>query len=265
MDVGAIRIEPVLDGVLHSAPADTLVRPGVDDPWGPHQDLIGADGMVHLPVGGFLVRTGTRLVLVDAGLGPIDRDDMHAGALIDSLLAVGVSPSDITDVVLTHLHFDHVGWVSQKGAVVFDHAAYRCHRADWEHFVTAHDAMEGARRKLAPIESRLETFSGDTTIAPGVDVRDAPGHTPGSAIVVLSSGAERALLLGDVVHCPFELTEPDWEAVFDLDPALAKRTREALARELENTDVRMAGAHFEGMRFGRLLSGVGQRQWQVVG
>jgi glyoxylase-like metal-dependent hydrolase (beta-lactamase superfamily II) len=265
MDVGTIRIESILDGVLASPAAEMLVRPGVDDPWGPHQGLIGVDGMLHLPVGGFLVRTADRLVLVDAGLGPFDRDDMRSGALLDSLRATGVSPSEITDVVLTHLHFDHVGWVSQKGAVVFDNAVYRCHSADWEHFVTDHDALEGARRKLGPIESRLEMFSGDTTIAPGVDLRDAPGHTPGSAIVVVSSGAERALLLGDVVHCPFELTEPGWESLFDVDAALAKRTREALARELENTDVQMAGAHFEQMRFGRLLSGAGQRQWQVVG
>jgi hypothetical protein len=82
---------------------------------------------------------------------------------------------------------------------------------------------------------------------------------------VVSSGSDRALLLGDVAHCPFELTESDWEAVYDTDPALAQRTREAIARELENTDTRMAGAHFEGMHFGRLVSGNGQRQWQVAG
>jgi hypothetical protein len=80
-------------------------------------------------------------------------------------------------------------------------------------------------------------------------------------VIVVADGAERALLLGDVVHCPVELMEDGWEALFDVDPALARRTREALARELEGTDVPVAAAHFPGLRFGRLLAGTGRRHW----
>ena len=261
MDVGEIRIDPVVDGVIMSPGREVLRRPGVDDPWADHRDLLTADGMLEMTVGGFLVRSGDRVILVDAGLGPFDRDGYKGGQLPESLAALGVRPEDVTDVLLTHLHFDHVGWVTQKGVVVFPNATYRCHAGDWDHFVTAADADAGAVRKLSPLESRLETFKGDTTVAPGVDVRDAPGHTPGSTIAVVSSGTARALLIGDVVHCPIELTEPDWQAIFDLDPALAQRTREALARELEGTDIPVAAAHFPGLRFGRLLAGSGRSQW----
>jgi hypothetical protein len=80
-------------------------------------------------------------------------------------------------------------------------------------------------------------------------------------VVVISSGSERAMLLGDVVHCPAELLSDDWEAVFDVDPALSRRSRQALARELEGSDVRAAGAHFPGLEFGRLLAAEGRRQW----
>jgi hypothetical protein len=69
------------------------------------------------------------------------------------------------------------------------------------------------------------------------------------------------VLLGDVVHCPVELMEDEWEAVMDVDPALASRTRETLAKELEGSDVAVAAAHFPGLRFGRLLSGAGRRLW----
>jgi len=261
--VGEIRIDPVLDGILRAEPAQALIRPGDDNAWAAHADLLDPDGLLPLPVGGYLIRTGERVILVDAGLGPLTGDGVTAGELLNNLAALGYQPGEVTDVLLTHLHFDHVGWVAQQGEIVFENATYRCHQDDWAHFVTAPDAAEGARRKLMPIADRLEPFAGDTNIASGVDTRDAPGHTPGSTIVVVSSGAERALLLGDVVHCPFELTEPDWEALFDVDPQLAQRTRMALARELESTDVRMVGAHFEGMKFGRLISdGVGTR-WQV--
>src|SRR5262249_40832119 len=158
-----------------------------------------------------------RVVLVDAGLGPIDRDRYKGGQLLAGLAGLGVRPEDVTDVVLTHLHFDHVGWATQKGVVVFPSATYRCHDEDWCHFVSGGDADGASVRKLSPLEPQLETFSGDCTLAPGIDVRDAPGHTPGSAIVVISSGSARAMLIGDVVHCPIELTEPDWEAIVDVD------------------------------------------------
>ena len=92
----------------------------------------------------------------------------------------------------------------------------------------------------------------------------APGHTPGSTIVVLSSGTERAVMLGDVVHCPVALLDDEWAGMSDVDPVMAKRTRNAIARELEGTGVPVAGAHFQGMQFGRILPGQGTRRWVFV-
>jgi glyoxylase-like metal-dependent hydrolase (beta-lactamase superfamily II) len=90
----------------------------------------------------------------------------------------------------------------------------------------------------------------------------APGHTPGNAYVVLSSGSERGFLLGDIVHCPVELIDDDWAGLGDVDPVLARTVRVKLARELEGTDAQVAGAHFPGMHFGRLLTGEGSRSWR---
>jgi glyoxylase-like metal-dependent hydrolase (beta-lactamase superfamily II) len=143
---------------------------------------------------------------------------------------------------------------------VFVNAVHRCHRLDWEHFVGTDD---GATEKLTPVEPLLELFDADVTLAPGVDVRLAPGHTPGSVLVVLSSGVARALLVGDVVHCPVELVDDEWGALADVDPALARQTRIALARELEGSDVPIGAAHFPGLAFGRLLAGEGRRMWSV--
>ena len=92
----------------------------------------------------------------------------------------------------------------------------------------------------------------------------APGHTPGSTVVVLSSGSEPALLLGDAVHCPVELLDDEWAGIGDVDPDLAARTRVALAREIEGNDVPVAAAHFPGLRFGRVLAAQGRRQWVVA-
>lgn len=262
--VGDIRVDSVLDGTATFSARDILLRPDAEgDSWELHRALLDADGNIELPVGGFLLRTADRVILVDAGIGPIRRGPFQGGALLNNLAAVGVRPEDVTDVVLTHLHDDHVGWTTNRGLVVFPQATYCCHEADWDHFVGGPHPEPGSVRKLTPIADQLQPFGDGQTLAPGTDARLAPGHTPGSTIVVISSGDQRAMLLGDVAHCPFELTENDWEAVFDVDRDLAARTREALARELEGNGVAVVAAHFPGMQFGRLLPASGRRKWVV--
>jgi glyoxylase-like metal-dependent hydrolase (beta-lactamase superfamily II) len=141
MDVGALRIEQVMDGTARFPASDVYVE-GVkalgggkgaeDDDWSPHRGLIADDGMLELALGGFLVRHGDTVALVDTGVGLLDAAGFQGGMLIDNLAKLGVAPDDVTDVLFTHLHFDHVGWATSKGAVVFPNATYRCHEHDWE-------------------------------------------------------------------------------------------------------------------------------------
>jgi glyoxylase-like metal-dependent hydrolase (beta-lactamase superfamily II) len=252
--IGSIEVLPVLDGTGREQAAEVLTRPGVPDAWACHAEHLDADGTLVLPLGGFLVRTGDRTVLVDAGVGTIDNGKYAGGGFLDSLRDRGVAPEDVTDVVFTHLHFDHVGWATKKGAIVFPNATYRVHAADWAHFVEAPDAEPGAVRKLSPLAPRLEPFATDGPLVPGLDARHAPGHTPGSTVYVVSDGGERALLLGDVVHSVVELAEPDWEAVVDVDRAAARAVRNAIAAEVADTDALVVGAHFPELRFGRVVS-----------
>lgn len=260
--VGSLVIEPIVDGVAHETAREILVRPGFEgDPWLAHENILDDDGRLEFTMGGYLVRTGDRKVLIDAGVGTIDNGKYRGGALLESLAAVGVAPEEITDVLFTHLHFDHVGWATSKGQIVFPNATYRCHAADWAHFIETPDAAPGGLRKLSPLTPQLELFDTDHVLAPGISVRHAPGHTPGSIVIVVSDGDDRAMLIGDVAHCPAELSEDEWEAVFDVDRALARRTREALARELEGSGIPVAAAHFPGLSFGRILPGQGQRYW----
>ena len=268
MKVGDIEVLPVLDGAGRYVAGEVLSRPGVADAWACHAEHLDADGKLTLPMGGFLVRTGERVVLVDAGLGAIANERYTGGGFLDSLRAHGVAPEDVTDVVFTHLHFDHVGWSSRKGAVVFPNATYRAHAADWAHFVTDGDGEQppdpGAVRKLAPVEPQLELFDADGPLAPGLDARHTPGHTPGSTVYVISDRGERALLLGDIVHSVVELAEPDWEAVFDVDPVAARAARNQLADEVADTPDLVVGAHFPELRFGRVLRAGGARRFQAI-
>ncbi len=257
MDVGNYEIVPIIDGVAVVPISDPFVSMP-EEAWLAHREFLNSDLQLELGLGGFLIRGGDHTVLVDAGVGPLS-GIFNGGALISSLAAVGVSPEDITDVVFTHLHFDHVGWATQQGRVVFTNATYRCDERDWTHFMDD----PRAHKKLSPLTDRMEFWNTGGPLLPGIDTIVAPGHTPGSTVFVVSSGAERAILLGDVVHCPIEMTDEEWNGMGDVDPALAKRTRNQLMRELEGTDVPMAAAHFPGLQFGRLLAAEGQRRWVV--
>ncbi|GAB3003216.1 MBL fold metallo-hydrolase [Amycolatopsis acidiphila] len=261
MRIGALALEPVYDGYGQEPAHEVLSRPGVPDAWACHGHLLDDAGNLELTLGGFLLRTAGRVVLIDAGVGTINNDKYHGGQFLESLHALGVAPGDVTDVVFTHLHFDHVGWATKKGQVVFPNATYRVHRADWAHFVEGPGAEPGAVRKLSPLTDRLETFEADTTLAPGLDTRHVPGHTPGSTVFVVSSEGERALLLGDVAHSTVELTDPTWEAVFDVDPAAAKKVRAELADAATDRSDVLAAAHFPS---GRLVTVEGERRFRFI-
>ncbi len=90
---------------------------------------------------------------------------------------------------------------------------------------------------------------------------DSLERTGGHCSVVLSSGPARAVILGDVMACPAQVSNAEWGVIFDVDPALARRTREQLLAELEGADTTVASCHFSGAVFGRVLPGEVARQW----
>ncbi|MFJ2864446.1 MBL fold metallo-hydrolase [Kitasatospora sp. NPDC087314] len=264
MKIGSMEVLAVTDGVGVEVAADILTRPGVDDPWACHDHHREDDATLRLPLGGFCVRTGERLVLVDAGVGAFDDGRYRGGALLDSLAGYGITPADVTDVVFTHLHFDHIGWATHNGTPVFPNALYRAHRADWQHFVTGPDPQPHAVDKLTPLGPRLELFDTDTTIAPGLDAVHTPGHTPGSTVYVLSDGGQRAILLGDVVHSVVQFSERDWQVIWDVDPAAASTARNRIADQAAETGDLLAAAHFPGMRFGRIITSDADRRFVAI-
>jgi glyoxylase-like metal-dependent hydrolase (beta-lactamase superfamily II) len=278
--------------------------------WQEQHGMFTANGLVESTVGAFVVRTDERLILVDAGsgqpfpggftspvfnldddedplIGPLRRQGLgdealrrfasdlalthiEQGGLPRSLAAIGIRPHEVTDVVLTHLHFDHIGWVSADGAPFFENATIRCAAPDLDYFLAGPPEEAFLTRvyraptveeRLRPVLERFQTWDSDRNLFPGVDVRMAPGHTPGSSVVVLSDRSERAMLLGDIIHCPLELTDDDFNFLVDYDQEAAIRVRDAYARELEGSAIQAAASHFPGLRFGRLLPGEGRRSW----
>ncbi|MGD0595353.1 MAG: MBL fold metallo-hydrolase [Acidimicrobiales bacterium] len=257
MRVGDIDLIPLSDGTC-KMPQDFYV--GLD--FRAHQELLAPDGRVHIPIGCFLLQSGGRTVLVDAGLGDVDVGWAAGGHLPAALRAAGVAPADIDIVVCSHLHIDHIGWLTVDEVPYFPNAVVRYGAADWQQFVAGAEEDSRGRQIMEVLADagRLDPLDGDMqAIAPGLTARHTPGHTLGHYGLVVSSGEARAVILGDAVECPLQLEEPDFSALSDVDPAMAARTREVLWRELEGTGTAVTGAHFPGLEFGRVLAARGRR------
>jgi glyoxylase-like metal-dependent hydrolase (beta-lactamase superfamily II) len=264
MQIGDLHLQPISDGTFVARPeyfGDHL-SPGA------HPEFFNRHHAAWLPIGCFVVRTRERIVLIDAGLGPDLQELPHGmylvgGQLPSGLRALGVAATEVTDVVCTHLHSDHVGWLFDLDSrPVFPRTTIWLGVADWRHFVAGAGHMAPHVRDgfRAPAHaSRIRLIDQDTTIAPGVTALLTPGHTPGHICVVISAGHERALLLGDAITCPIQLDEPTWHSMGDVDPAMANRTRERLWRELHDEHTIGAGAHFPELQFGRVLPGTARR------
>lgn len=256
MRVGEIELVAVNDGE-GKLPSSYVL--GAD--WDAHKDLLDADGNFDIALGCFLVRTKDLTVLVDAGLGPVTFPPFRGGDLPANLERNGVKPADVDLILLTHLHLDHIGWTVQDEKVYFPNATVRFGAQDVDQFVRA----ENPDPFTAPVFSVLEgagvidPITEDGEVAPGISTVHSPGHTLGHRCVVISSGDQRAFLLGDAVSCPIQLTDSDWSAMSDIDAKLSARSREALYRELEGTNDVAAPSHFPGLEFGRVMRGEGKR------
>lgn len=257
MKVGELELISLSDGVAKMPPQ---YFPNAD--WTAHQDLLNEEGFLVLSLGCFAVRSKDRIVLVDAGLGPVESPLMTGGQLPARLEAAGIAPSDIDLVLITHLHLDHIGWVVRDGRPFFPNATVRFGVGDWDHFVDGvPDTGDFTKQTMELLKSagKIELIDSDGPVAPGVDVIQTPGHTPGHLSAVISSGTDRAVLLGDAVTCPVQVEEPEWQAISDVNPDLAKSTRETLWRELESSGTIAVAAHFPGLQFGRVLATEGKR------
>ena len=204
-----------------------------------------------------VVHSGAQTILIDAGAG----DDYHdftprAGHWGARLEAAGIDLASVTDVVLTHMHFDHVGGLLVDGVKDRLRPDVRIHAAaaeaefwespDFSHTnvnQTMQDAMRSsAARFLDEYRSVLRPFETEHEVAPGVLARRTGGHTPGHSVVRLASGGDRLTFAGDAVFAP-GFDNPEWQNGFEHDPEEAARVRVRLLREIAATGEALVATH----------------------
>jgi glyoxylase-like metal-dependent hydrolase (beta-lactamase superfamily II) len=264
--VGDIDVLVVSDGVLplptkmlaHNA--DASVRAG----WLDHMFL--PPDAFDWALNAVVVRSGGKTILIDAGLG--SDPELHlprAGQLVKRLDAAGIDLESVTDVILTHMHMDHVGGLLVDGVKDRLRPDLQIHVAAaevkfWEapDFTRTNmplgfpDALRAAARQFTKVyHNHLRQFDDEHEVAPGVVVRRTGGHTPGHSVVRLTSGGEALTFAGDAVFT-VGFDHPDWHNGFEHDPEEAARVRVRLLRELAETGEMLVATHMPFPSVGRV-------------
>jgi glyoxylase-like metal-dependent hydrolase (beta-lactamase superfamily II) len=266
VQVGEIDVLVVSDGVL-PLPTKMLAHnaePAVRAAW--LDDMFLPQDAFDWALNVVVVRSGNQTILIDAGLG-LD-PDLHlqrAGQLIKRLEAAGIDLGSVTDVVLTHMHMDHVGGLLVEGVKDRLRPDLRIHVAAaevkfWESpdfSLTSMpqgfpDALRAtAKRFMTEYGSYLRPFDDEYEVAPGVIARRTGGHTPGHCVVRLASGDDALTFAGDAVFA-VGFDQPEWHNGFEHDPAEAARVRIRLLRELAETGEMLVATHLPFPSVGRV-------------
>lgn len=263
INLGDIRITTVSDGNL-VLPGDFVFANLPEEELATilAQHNISRDE-VHPPCNVTLMQDGPRTILFDAGSGQGFMPS--AGALVDTLEALNVAPDDITHVVFTHAHPDHLwGILDDFDDPVFSNASYLINQTEWDYWRdpdtvnTIGDGRTafavGAARRLGAIEDTCEFFKDGQEILPGIMAHATFGHTPGHTSFEVRQGNNAVMVVGDAIanaHVAF--ARPDWASGSDQNADMGAATRQRLLDQLATDQIPMVGFHLPEGGLGRVV------------
>jgi glyoxylase-like metal-dependent hydrolase (beta-lactamase superfamily II) len=261
--VGDIEVTALNDGLFHLKVSELLnAEPGEVDAALTHMFL---KEPVDTSVNGFLVNTGTKLVLVDTGCGAYCGPE--TGKLVQSLKAAGYAPEQVDEIYITHFHGDHVGGLIADGQRVFANATVRADKRESDFWLSQanmdkapdnrKDTFKGAMGALNPYVSagKFKPFDGDSELVPGVRAVASYGHTPGHTAYRVDSGGQTLMLWGDLMHvAAVQFPHPAVTIKFDSDSTAAAATRAKAYADAAKNGWWVASAHLSFPAFGHIAA-----------
>ena len=223
----------------------------------------------------FLIILGNRLILIDTGTGELLGPTLNK--LPYSLRAAGYVPSQITDILLTHIHADHSGGLMDGERIRFPNATVHVEKREISFWLSP-DEMEKAPEQHKPYflqamqtvqpyvkSGQVKPFEGETELFPGLRAIPAAGHTPGHTFYSLESRGEKLVFMGDVIHAPeVQFARPGVSVTYDVDPKQAIATRQAAFRAAARDHFLVAFAHASFPGLGHIHADREQYRWNPI-
>ncbi len=218
---------------------------------------------VEASVNGFLINTGSKLVLIDSGAGVLFGPTL--GKLLAGLRAAGYRPDQVDEVYITHMHGDHVGGLVIGDQRAFPNAVVRAASEEADHWLSqahldaaAADAKGGYQAAMASLKpyvdaGKFKPFQGETELIPGLHALPAHGHTPGHTIYLAESKGQKLVLWGDLMHvAAVQFADPSVAIRYDSDTRAAIAQRRKVFAEAAAGGYWVAGAHLPFPGIGHL-------------
>lgn len=216
-------------------------------------------------VNGFLINTGSKLVLVDAGAGGLFGPTL--GKLLGNLNAAGYTPEQVDEIYITHMHPDHVGGLAADGQALFPNAVVRADQAEADFWLSASNLeaapkeskgfFQGAQASLKPYvdAGRFKTITADGELVPGVKSIATHGHTKGHRNYVVESKGQKLVLWGDLMHvAAVQFANPAVTIQFDTDQSAAYAQRRKAFAEAAKQGYAIGASHLSFPGIGSLAA-----------
>ena len=205
----------------------------------------------------FIIKVNGQIIMVDSGLGDLAEPESF---FVSRLEQAGLTPGDIDLIILTHMHFDHIGGLLKAGAPLFPKAKIKVSNLEREFWLNPNllkDDTYKANAELAQnvakaYTGRFEGFEFNQEMAPGIVSLNAVGHTPGHTAFLVQSEDKALLIVGDLLHATaLQFPHPDENAVFDMNPTQAAKSRKALLERAAREKLPIASMHipFSGIGY----------------
>ena len=218
---------------------------------------------VDTSVNGYLINTGTKLILIDSGAAGLFGPTL--GNLATNLKAAGYQPEQVDEIYITHMHADHVGGLMNGDKLAFPNATVRADQHDADFWLSqanldkapadAKGFFQGAMASLNPYVAagKFKAFNGDTELVPGIKAVAAPGHTPGHSIYRVESQGQTLVLWGDLMHvAAVQFGDPSVTIQFDTDSKNAAIQRKRAYAEAAKQGYMVGSAHLSFPGLGHL-------------
>lgn len=263
--IGAMRVT-VIDDARFTFPAPAFAA---NQPEGSIGKFLSSYGLptdtvsLHMQV--TLVENGPHKVLLDTGMGDVTfpGNQPDNGRLAAGLAVAGVAPDDITAVIISHGHPDHIGACTKNGAPAFKNATYFIAPNEMEFWTQTPGTEQNfpnfmlgvGNAQLLPVKDLIKPYKDSDEIVPGITAITAPGHTLGHHAFMLKDGDNRMLHMMDAaVHYLVGPEEPDWALGVEMDQTVAADTRRKLFKMAADSQLLVAGYHFPFPGLGRIVA-----------